>query len=211
MRETEEAGEMFCPACGKQSPDSAEFCSKCGSSIERLIMNAPVRSKPKKKRMQLGGWIALALFLLAVYCGYSFINAHITRSAPAPVSHEAVRTPHAESIENSSIHVDAGSFRYYKIVVPEGATQPYVDGHFSASGGYANAIQIFVGDTDAFVNFKNGHPSETYFNSGMVTQNSINAILPGPGTYYLVCNNRFSLQSPKSVELDAVLHYMNQQ
>jgi hypothetical protein len=202
---------MFCPACGKQSPDSATFCSKCGSSIERLIMNPPVRSKPQKKRMQLGGWIALVAFLLVVGWAVNFINGHVTRSAPMPVSHEIVRTPRAESIENSSINVDAGSFRYYKIVVPEGATQPYVDGHFSASGGYANAIQIFVGDTDAFVNFKNGHPSETYFNSGMVTQNTINAILPGPGTYYLVCNNRFSLQSGKSVELEAVLHYMIQQ
>jgi hypothetical protein len=204
---------MFCPACGKQSPDSAEFCSKCGSAIERLMMNPPVRSKPKKKRLRLGGWIALALFLLAVYWGYAFINAHRANTvpAPAPVSHEIVRAPRAESIENSTIHVDAGSFRYYKIVVPAGATQPYVDGHFSANGGYANAIQVFLGDTDAFVNFKNGHPSDTYFNSGMVTQNSIHVILPGPGTYYLVCNNRFSLQASKSVELEAVLHYMNQQ
>jgi hypothetical protein len=199
---------MFCPACGKQSPDSAEFCSKCGSAIERLMMNAPVRSKPQKKRIHLGGWIALGFLVMAVAWVASFLNSHVTRSAPVAVSHAVVRAPRAESIENSSIHVDAGSFRYYKIVVPEGATQPYVDGHFSASGGYANAIQIFVGDTDAFVNFKNGHPSETYFNSGMVTQNEINAILPGPGTYYLVCNNRFSLQSSKSVEIDAVLHYM---
>ena len=199
---------MFCPACGKQSPDSAEFCSKCGSAIERLMMNAPVRSKPQKKRIHLGGWIALGFLVMAVAWVASFLNSHVTRSAPVAVSHAVVRAPRAESIENSSIHVDAGSFRYYKIVVPEGATQPYVDGHFSASGGYANAIQIFVSDTDAFVNFKNGHPSETYFNSGMVTQNEINAILPGPGTYYLVCNNRFSLQSSKSVEIDAVLHYM---
>ena len=47
------------------------------------------------------------------------------------------------------------------------------------------------------------------FNSGKVTQNTINALLPGPGTYYLVCNNRFGLLAPKAVEINAILHYVN--
>jgi plastocyanin len=199
---------MFCPACGKQSPDSAEFCSKCGCSIERVTLNPPVRNKPRR-RLHLGGWLSLVVFLVAVGWFVSFINSHITHSAAPPAAPANMKAPRLETIASQSITVGAGSFTYYKIVVPEGAAQPYVDGHFTASGGFGNAIQIFVGDTDAFVNFKNGHSSETYFNSGMVTQNSINAILPGPGTYYLVCNNRFSLQASKSVELDAVLHYMN--
>jgi len=62
---------------------------------------------------------------------------------------------------------------------------------------------------DGFVNFKNSHPAQTYFNSGKVTQSSIEATLPAtPATYYLIFDNRFSLITSKAVQVNATLNYM---
>ena len=199
---------MFCPRCGNQAPDSSQFCSKCGSAVERLALNPPRRREPR--RFRPGPWIVLGAAVLAGMWLAGFLRSQSTHSA-APVSHDIVRAPHRESIVNSSITLGAGSSRYYKFVVPETATQAYVDGNFSTGGGFGNTVQVVVIDRDSFAKFKSGNAPETYYNSGMMSRNSINALLPSPGTYYLVCNNPngFSQAAPKSVEIDAVLHYMN--
>jgi hypothetical protein len=158
----------------------------------------------------VGRWVLLVVLVIVLAWVISFTNFHTTSSSPRlPAAPQVAKMPRTETIANTAITVGAGSFTYYKFVVPTTAAQAYVDGHFSATGGFGNDIQVFVVNQDSFANFQNGDPSDAYFNSGKVTQNSINALLPGAGTYYLVCNNRFSLLSPKAVEIDAVLHYAN--
>jgi hypothetical protein len=199
---------MFCPQCGKQIPDDSQFCSKCGRSIASLML--PAAPRRPAKPFPVGRWVLLAVLAVAVAWVVGFANFHTTNSSPpVPAAPAIVRAPRTETIANTSTTVGAGSFTYYKFVVPPTATQPSVEGHFSATGGFGNDIQVLVVNEDSFVNFQNGHPSEAYFNSGKVTQNSINALLPGPGAYYVVCNNRFGLLAPKAVEIDALLHYMN--
>jgi zinc-ribbon domain len=197
---------MFCPKCGKQLPDDSQFCSKCGRAMEKLLL--PAAARPLSKPSHTGWWILLTVLVLAVGC-VIFLNRTTHSSPPIPAPPPVVRMLRTETIANTAITVGAGSFNYYKFDVPATATQASVDGHFSATGGFGNDIQVFVVNEDSFVNFQNGHPSDAYFNSGKVTQNSINALLPGPGTYYLVCNNRFGLLAPKAVELSAILHYVN--
>jgi predicted nucleic acid-binding Zn ribbon protein len=196
---------MFCPQCGKQLPDNSQFCSKCGRAIEKLLLPA---ARPRSKPSHTGRWILLTVLVLAVGC-VIFLNRTTQSSPPIPAAPPVVRILRTETIANTAITVGAGSFYDYKFVVPPTATQAYVDGHFSAAGGFGNDIQVFVVNQDSFVNFQNGHASDAYFNSGKVTQNTINALLPGPGTYYLVCNNRFGLLAPKAVEINAILHYVN--
>jgi hypothetical protein len=196
---------MFCPQCGKQLPDNSQFCSKCGRAIEKLLLPA---ARPRSKPSHTGRWILLTVLVLAVGC-VIFLNRTTQSSPPIPAAPPVVRILMTETIANTAITVGAGSFNDYKFVVPPTATQAYVDGHFSAAGGFGNDIQVFVVNQDSFVNFQNGHASDAYFNSGKVTQNTINALLPGPGTYYLVCNNRFGLLAPKAVEINAILHYVN--
>lgn len=200
---------MFCPRCGQQASDSSQFCSKCGAAVELLSLNPPNRRQPK--RLQLGPWIFLAVSVAGGVWLAGFIRSHIAHSAPLPVSREVVRAPHRESILNSSIRVGAGSSSYYKLVVPENATQAYVDGDFSTAGGFGSAVQVLVVDRDSFAKFRNGTAPDTLYNSGMASQSSIHALLPGPGTYYLVCSNpnRVSPGAPTSIEVNAVLHYMN--
>ena len=98
---------------------------------------------------------------------------------------------------------------YYPITVPADATNVSVDGHFTATGGLGNDIEVYVLTEDNFVNFKNGHPSPTLYNSGKVTQDSISVTLPASGNYYLVFNNNFSLLTPKAVQASATLHFTN--
>jgi predicted nucleic acid-binding Zn ribbon protein len=196
---------MFCPQCGKQLPDNSQFCSKCGRAIEKLLLPA---ARPRSKPSHTGRWILLTVLVLAVGC-VIFLNRTTQSSPPIPAAPPVVRILRTETIANTAITVGAGSFNDYRFVVPPTATQAYVDGHFSAAGGFGNDIQVFVVNQDSFVNFQNGHASDAYFNSGKVTQNTINALLPGPGTYYLVCNNRFGLLAPKAVEINAILHYVN--
>jgi hypothetical protein len=197
---------MFCPQCGKQLPDDSRFCSKCGRAIERLLL--PAAARPLSKPSHTGRWMLLTVLVLAVGC-VIFLNRTTHSSPPIPAAPPVARMLRTETIANTAMTVGAGSFNYYKFVVPATAAQASVDGHFSATGGFGNDIQVFVVNEDSFVNFQNGHPSDAYFNSGKVTQNTINALLPGPGTYYLVCNNRFGLLAPKAVEIDAILHYVN--
>lgn len=118
-----------------------------------------------------------------------------------------VRTPHTQVITNSATTVRAVGYAYYKFVVPPGATNVSIEGRFTATGGTGNDIEVFILSADAFVNFQNGHGTSTYYNSGKLTQASINAVLPGAGTYYLVFNNGFSLITPKAVQATVTLHF----
>ncbi|HEX7698682.1 MAG TPA: hypothetical protein VF394_14835 [Candidatus Acidoferrum sp.] len=115
---------------------------------------------------------------------------------------------HLVTIVNSAATVNAAAYAWYTFVVPPGANTIAVNGHFAATGGTGNDIECYVLDEDGFVNFKNGHPASTFFNSGKVTQSKIGAALASPGTYYIMLDNRFSLITPKAVQIDATLSYV---
>jgi pre-peptidase len=115
--------------------------------------------------------------------------------------------PHTDTIIDSAFTVSAMSSKYYGFEVPTGATGIRVDGHFAATGGTGNDIQVLVLSEDDFVNWQNGHPASACYDSGKVTQSTITATLPGPGTYYLVFSNTFSLLTPKAVQARASVHY----
>lgn len=117
--------------------------------------------------------------------------------------------PHVVPITNGAIVVNAGSYSWYTLIVPPNVTTVNIMGRFTASGGSGNDTVVYILDEDGFVNFKNGHPANTYYNSGKVTQANIAAVLPDiAATYYLVFDNRFSAITPKAVQVNAVLRYM---
>jgi hypothetical protein len=116
--------------------------------------------------------------------------------------------PITNTITNGALTVNATAYSSYQFTVPNGVTGVSVNGHFTASGGMGNDIIAYILDEDGFVNFKNGHPANTFYNSGKITQGTIGAVLPNTsGTYYLVFDNRYSLITPKAVQVNAVLGY----
>ena len=76
------------------------------------------------------------------------------------------------------------------------------------AAGLSNDIEVFVMPEDDFVNWQNGHPAKTLYNSGRVTVGTLNVNLPADaGTYYLVFSNKSSLLTQRNVLVDAALTY----
>jgi hypothetical protein len=134
---------------------------------------------------------------------------------PRPISAQSVAQQYVPqkrsvTITNTAFTVKAGSSEFFEFSVPANTTSVFVDGHFAATGGAGNDIEVYVLNSDEWVNFQNHHPTPTFYNSQRTTQDSIGGSLPpGVGTYYLIFNNGFSLLTPKAVEASAVLHYTN--
>lgn len=92
--------------------------------------------------------------------------------------------------------------------MPASATEVRVEGTFTATGGTGNDVEVYLLNDDEFVNWRNGHAVNALYNSGRMTQGTLNTSLPsGAGTYHLVFNNKFSLFSPKAIKASIRLHY----
>jgi hypothetical protein len=127
----------------------------------------------------------------------------------AAVPQPPLPQPHSVPIGAAALTVNATAYSWYQVFVPPGVTSVSITGHFTATGGMGNDIAVYILDEDGFTNFKNGHPANTFYNSGKVTTASISAALPNsPTSYYLIFDNRFSLLTPKAVQLNATLNYM---
>jgi len=53
-----------------------------------------------------------------------------------------------------------------------------------ATGGRGNDIQVYLVNGDEYVNLQNGHPANTYYNSGKVTQDTLSVRLPSDAAIY---------------------------
>lgn len=201
---------MDCPKCKTQSADGVQFCPQCG---EALTDHAKTITRSKKSAWP--GGLALLGILILVVVGYNYLASNKNRIVPPrsqpKVYNDTIYTPQPRSviIVNSAAAINAHSYLWYTFTVPPNATTVALSGHFTATGGSGNDIICYVLDEDAFVNFKNGHPARTYFNSGQVTQAEIAAAFPNiPATYHIVLDNRFSLLTPKAVQIQATLTYL---
>lgn len=200
---------MFCTQCRTELPEGSQFCSQCGTtqSAPRSAAFTAGRTAgrhPFRTIMPVALGIVGVLIVAAIINQQSPLSTHTASAArPFPQAHEEV-------IANTAFTVKQLSFGYYKFEVPFNSTNVSVDGHFQASGGLGNDIEVYLLDQDGFVNWQNKHAVTTYYNSGRLTEGTISATLPSLSTmYYLVFNNKFSLISPKAVQLSATLRYTN--
>ncbi len=84
----------------------------------------------------------------------------------------------------------------------------HVSGHLQAYGGRQNDIQALICSYEDFINFRNGHQAQAFYNSGKTTITDISATLPNTGgKYVFVLNNNFSLLSGKTVTGEVLLNY----
>lgn len=195
---------MTCPHCKSEQSNDARFCSQCA---QPLTVDS---HKGGRSNYLLWAVLVVGLLVIGFFVQNNLRNAQSqTDALRASVARPQPRQPqpHEATIVNSAITVNAIAYSWYTFTVPTGATAIAVNGHFAATGGSGNDIESFLTDEDGFANLKNGHPAMTYFNSGRVTQTKIEATLPSPGTYYLVFDNRFSLLTPKAVQVEATLNY----
>ncbi len=208
---------MFCSSCGVDLPNDSKFCRYCGqaqnvtstsvgaaAAVARAGTPTPVvAARPKRG---VAGWILWPLLLLLVVV---WLTQQTNRSPlPPPASQQSPVQQHRQSTGKVAFTVSAGGMSNYKFTVPPGASNVTMKGYFTASGGSGNDIQVIVVSEDEYINWQNGHPTKSFYNSGQVTQDSVNITLPSdPATYYVVFSNKFSLLTPKAVQASMDLNY----
>jgi hypothetical protein len=104
-------------------------------------------------------------------------------------------------VPGHNVNVSAGQYSSYSFNV----TRPtIVSGRFLARGGAQNDIETYILDENGFLNWTNNHGSAAYYNSGRLTAANIDTVV-GPGTYFLVFNNRYAPDDGKTVEANIEL------
>jgi zinc-ribbon domain len=200
---------VFCVKCGAQTPDDSQFCRKCGHELRAVSTTAtvppPVAASPPKPKSRAALWIFLILLALILWW------AATSRSPGARQLQQiaqVVKQQHTDLFNDPALSITATGYSYFKMDVPPGASSVHLQGTFTATGGSGNDVIAYVLSGADFVNLQNGHPANTYYNSGKLTVGTISVNLPADaGTYYLVFDNRFSLLSRKSVRVNATLAY----
>jgi ribosomal protein L40E len=213
---------LGCSKCGATLPDEAQFCLKCGKPIslppkETVKMEAPIvelfPTQVRKGRIAL--WVVVGLFL----CGVLW--AATSDSPSAQGIQELVGWKHDQTILETPFSVTPRNFRYYKFDLPEGSTNVSIVGQFtsssadkknggskSATDGDDNDIEAYVLSEPAFAVWQNGYATSSVYESGRVSQGTMQADLPaGAGVYYLIFSNKFASKSTKNVNATVLLRY----
>jgi hypothetical protein len=208
---------MFCMKCGTDLPDNSRFCRTCGQTLDPVSTGggaaaAPARITPRESKPPKSSiaWSVVGVIVLLVL-GVSWY-AQNAKTRPLPLPEQSARTQqpqlHTTATGDKAFTVAAGSVFYFKLPVPAGAYDVNLKGHFSATGGSGNDIDVLVITEDDYVNWNNGHTVHALYNSGQITQETLTVPLPrDAATYYLVFNNKFSLLTPKAVQVNAALTY----
>jgi hypothetical protein len=210
---------MYCHKCGMEQPNESQFCRNCGVSQSVASTSggaaaavAPARIPATAPQVQGSST------LLKVICGlplFILICWIVWQSSLHAFGGHLTAAPQTPPVQQHKLSIPKGAFTVrqlgtsnYQFAVPAGAFDVTMKGHFAATGGVGNDIEVFVVSEDEFVNWQNGHPTQALYNSGKVTQDSINLTLPADAaTYYVVFNNKFSLISPKAVEANIDVNF----
>lgn len=214
---------MFCSKCGTDIPEDSRFCRSCGQTVGVVSTGggaaaAPARipkpaPQPKSKSVlktvagDFGLGIVAGLVLLVVVVVW---HVQYANRQPLPTATTQAPKPqlHTQNIDEKAFTVNAGGAVHFTFEAPAGAFNVNLKGHFAATGGTGNDIEVYVLTEDDLVNWQNGHTVNTLYNSGRVTQETVNVALPtDAGKYCLVFNNKFSFLTPKAVQTDIALNY----
>jgi hypothetical protein len=206
---------MFCPKCGVDLPDDSQFCRKCGRAQGHAVnvstdaaAVAPARIPPPQPHGNTAKWVVGILIFLAVCWTLRQAELKFSQLRSVVAQSQSAVQQHSMSLPMTAFAVRQLGMSNYKFTVPAGAFDVSMKGHFTATGGARNDIVVGVVTEDEFVNWQNGHPTRALYNSGQVTQDTINLTLPADaGTYYIVFSNKFSFISPKAVQADVELTY----
>lgn len=213
---------LGCSKCGATLPDEALYCLKCGKPVS-LPPKGPITieegvvdlAPPRVRKRRIILWVLLGLFLGAI------LWAATSESPFAQGIQELVGWKHDQTILETPFSVSAHNFRYYKFALPEGSTNVSMVGQFtaasaekkasaqpSASDGEDNDVEVYVLSEPAFAVWQNGYATSSVYESGRVSQGSVQADLPtGAAVYYLIFSNKFSSKAAKNVNATVLLRY----
>jgi zinc-ribbon domain len=200
-----------CSSCGTRLPDGSQFCLQCGQFVSPdpnvLIVDAERISPPAKPR-KTGSKrrIVAGAFLLAFAAAASWLA--MSDAGPAQQLREDIIGYREQNIADTPLLVNPRGYSYYKFTVPPGAVKVLISGQFDATGASENTVEASLLTDSALVLWRNGYSTGKYYESGRVTQGTINTELPsGAGVYYLLFDNRFSPKASKTIHATVLLRY----
>ena len=214
---------LGCSKCGATLPDGAQFCLKCGKPVVTsrqvpVSVEAPIVdiAAPPIKKRRIVLWALVGLLLGAVLWAATSDNPF------AQQTQELVGWKHDQTILEAPFSIAAHNFRYYKFNLPEGSMNVSIIGQFTSSADKKNAaakpkdgadgddndVEVYVLSEPAFAVWQNGYATSSVYESGRVSQGSMQADLPaGPGVYYLIFSNKFSAKTSKNINAGVLLLY----
>ena len=216
----------FCPNCGKPVVADAKFCPSCGAAVAFQQPATPIPAQPpsysptpsyppassypayqtqypppppKKSNTKL-----IIVIVVVVIVVVGVIGSILALGALNSI----ISSTHSRVLVNGVVTVQPGQYNYYQFVVPTGATTVFVSGSFSNSPS-TNTIEVFVFNQTNYVSWGGGaHAAIAYYDSRQVASGTVNANLPGSGTYYLVYSNNATSSTVKSVQTTVNLTYL---
>lgn len=226
---------LGCAKCGTTLPEGAEFCPKCGKPVS--IPSKKALEKPPSGVVNPGSlnatpiepveeptkaWLSWRILLLALLgvCLVAIVWLAASDDPFAQGAQQLAGFKHDQTILDSPFSVTPHNFRYYKFVLPEGSMHVSVVGQFTSSPEGQNAgqkgkdvdnsIEVYVLSETAFTVWQNGYATSSVYQSGRVSEGSMEAeVPPGAGVYYIVFSNKFSPSSSKHVTASMFLRYKN--
>jgi|SRR5579862_1084135 len=204
---------MICTTCGGETPNDSRFCRMCGDSY----LVAPTAGGAAARRGAMSFQLSRVAFgiagvLLLAGAGYFYYAHTLSRTGrneqAANLIDRLTKKPHNIPVSSEPVTINQLGYSYFKLDVPSKASSVMLKGSFIASGGVGNTIEAFIFSEADYVNWQNRHAANPLYSSGRVTMGTMHTELPvGPGSYYLVFNNKFSVLDSKTVRVDAALTY----
>jgi hypothetical protein len=184
---------MFCIKCGNQLPEESPFCSKCGTA-------QALRKKSGSKTL----YVLLALLALVVLA-LVWPQLNKMNTSPGILASARGLVPASTKLLTGETVVKAGGYVTNTFTVEPGMQNFRIAGHFKASGGSGNDIQVVIATEDDFDNWINGHQAKVFYGTEQITDGNLNVGPLAPGKYVLAFSNKFSLLTTKyvSAEIEA--------
>ena len=198
---------MLCPQCGSELPDDVRSCSQC--SYRFNLETAPaISTDTASQEQQVRKLLIIAFLLLVSVAGGVWVAMRASGTGWASTLWSSRQAPEITlPIVASSQKLKSKEYISYAFVVPPGCKAARVDGNFAVSTRPSSGVEVLVADAAGFAGWKSHRPAAILYNSGRMSQGSLNLPLSSAQTkYYLVVNNASS-PNAQDVQLDVRLHY----
>jgi hypothetical protein len=175
------------------------------------ITSTKTKTPGRRRRGRIVLWSLLVLLLVGITW------AAISGSPFAGGLRELAGWKPDKPILQATFSIGPHGFRYYKVDLPQDSTNVAAVGQFNSSNDARTVaqqsddaggnIEFYILSELAFAAWQSGSAGSSVYESGRVSQGTVNVELPeGAGIYYLVFSNKFS-SGTKSVRAALLLRY----
>jgi hypothetical protein len=206
-----------CPFCSREVPAASSICPSCLRALPISVTTARPSAATSATRTALG-WLRPAILVLGLLAvgGYGFREYRHRRSVAEPVLTTAgeavlprpVTTTIAPPIEvaiadSASMSIPAGGHLAFTFS-GKGRSGCRVHGAVQALSRGDRRIAVFVVDRDGLAEVEGGRQPRTYYDSGIVSDVTLDISLDGRTEYTLVIANAGGGRRPKPVRIKSV-------